>query len=258
MLASATLDSIDRPIVALSDEYAPGFVDPLHAHRRNQLIYATSGVMAVSTNQGSYVVPPGRAVWVPAGTHHEVSCSGSVSLRTLYVEPAVSKDLPTGCCVFQICTLLHALILESMTFEREYDVHGREGRIVRLLLEELSSRRLDVLQVPMPIDRRLLRMCQTMMSDLAVQTDLDELAALAMMGRRTMTRRFRQETGISIATWRQQIRLAAAVARLANGSSVTSVCYEVGYDSLSAFTTVFHKAFGVPPGLYAARLRRTA
>lgn len=258
MLESATLDSIDRPVIALADEYASGFIDPLHAHRRNQLIYAISGVMAVMTSQGSYVIPPGRAVWVPAGTHHEVSCSGPVSLRTLYVEPAASESLPTGCCVLQICTLLHALILESMSFDREYDVHGREGRIVRLLLEELASRRLDVLQVPMPIDQRLLRICQAMISDLADQADLNELAELAAMSRRTMTRRFRQETGISIATWRQQIRLAAAIARLAGGSSVTSVCYEVGYDSLSAFTTVFHKAFGVPPGLYAAELRRKA
>src|ERR1700735_4214430 len=89
------IDRIPRPVIALTDEYPAGLVDPPHAHRRAQLLFATTGVMSVVTNSGSYVIPPQRAVWLPAGTEHEVSCRGRVSLRTLYFESNICEKLPS-------------------------------------------------------------------------------------------------------------------------------------------------------------------
>src|SRR3546814_6716390 len=75
----------DRPVMALQDEYPAGFIDPMHSHDHIQILYASAGVMSVRTPEMSFVIPPQRAVWLPAGTRHEVACRGPVSLRTLYL-----------------------------------------------------------------------------------------------------------------------------------------------------------------------------
>src|SRR5437879_12663189 len=96
MKHSADLLGIARPIIALDDEYAPGFVDPMHFHDRTQILYASSGVMSVRTDKSTSVVPPQRAVWIPSGMMHEVSCRCAVSLRTLHTDAQLGRDRP--CC----------------------------------------------------------------------------------------------------------------------------------------------------------------
>lgn len=243
---------VERPVVALDDEYPASFVDALHCHDRTQILYASSGVMAVRTPETSFVVPPQRAVWIPAGVMHEVSCRGPVSLRTLYLDPRLGTA-PGECRVFEVSDFLKALILEVVTFPPLYDVEGREGRIVALLLEEIERMPNAPYQVTMPTDHRLLRVCQAILADPADTRDLDDWASLAGMGRRTFTRAFRDQTGMGVALWRQQVRLMEALSRLASGESITMVAFEVGYESPSAFTAMFHRSFGLPPSQYAVR-----
>jgi len=246
------IDRIPRPVIALTDEYPAGFVDPRHAHRRAQLLFATAGVMTVVTNNGSYVIPPQRALWLPAGTEHEVSCRGQVSLRTLYLEPTICDKLPARSLVIEISDLLRALILEVTKFQAEYDEEGREGRVVQLILDEIQMMPQAPFHATMPRDERLARVCRAILADPARGGNLDEWARVAGMGRRTLTRTFRADTGMSFAAWRQQARLLEALSLLAIGRSVTTVAYDVGYDSPSAFTASFHKTFGSTPSQYFA------
>lgn len=239
-----------RAIVALSDEYDPDFVDPRHHHRRAQLLYASAGVMSVVTDDGSFVVPPQRAVWIPGGAEHEVSCRGPVSLRTLYIEPGAAGALPDRCRVFEVTPFLRALILEAMALPRLYDEAGRDGRVMDLVLEEIRTQQIAPLHAPMPRDERLARVCRALLADPAHPGDLDHWAEMANMGRRTFTRMFRDQTEMSFAAWRQHVRLLEALSRLAIGQPVTTVAYDVGYDSPSAFTAMFRRTFGVSPRRY--------
>jgi AraC-like DNA-binding protein len=250
MKRSCDLPLTIRPVVAIEDVYPAGFIDPYHTHHRSQLSYATSGVMAVMTEQTSFVLPPHRAVWLPAGTMHQVTCSGPVNINTLYIDPDL-PDQPQVCRVFEVSGLVRALIHEILTFDHAYDVDGREGRIVRMLLDEIKRMPTIPLQAPMPQDRRLRRVCDMLMADPADQRSLDAWTRVAGMGRRTFTRAFKAETGMSLATWRQQVRLMAALSLLSSGRPITTVAYDVGYDSPSSFTAMFHRALGVPPSLYA-------
>jgi len=252
MKRSADYPLEQRPVVALQDEYPAGFVDPFHSHQRTQLLYASAGVMSVVTGSTSFVLPPQRALWLPAGTPHEVSCRGPVSLRTLYIDPA-NDSQPGQCRVIEVSDFLRALILEVMQFGTDYDLAGREGRIVRLLLDEIERMPNAPYQARMPTDDRLVRVCRAIIAEPADGRDLDELARLAGMSRRTFTRLFKQETGMGVAVWRQQVRLMEALSLLASGRSVTMVAYDVGYDSPSAFTAMFHRTFGVPPSQYQVR-----
>lgn len=234
----------------MADEYSAGFIDPQHQHSRAQLLYASAGVMSISTAEGSFVVPPQRALWIPSGVEHEVSCREPVSLRTLYFDPSGTADLPSRCRVLEISELMRALILEAMMLPPEYDMGGREGLVMRLIQLEINRMPVAPLHVPMPKDPRLARVCRAIVADPASEGDLDHWAKMAGMGRRTLTRQFKQETGVGLATWRQHVRLLEALSRLATGQPVTTVAFDVGYESPSAFTAMFQRTFGVPPSRY--------
>ena len=244
-LRSCDLQDVPRPVVALADEYPANFVDPRHRHARAQLLYAASGVMSVVTDHASFVVPPQRAIWMPAGVDHEVTCRSAVSIRTLYVDAA--EDARRECRVIEVSELLRALILETMALPREYDAAGRDGRIVQLLLDSIAAPSAANLCAPMPRDARLLKVCQALIADPTRADSLDDWAARAFMSRRTFTRLFREQTGMSLAEWRQHVRLLEALARLACGQPVTTTAFDVGYESPSAFTAAVQRAFGVPP-----------
>ncbi len=239
------------------DQYPAGFVDPSHSHARTQLAFALEGTMTVTTDHSAFVLPVRRAIWIPAGVVHEVTCRGAVQLNVLYIDPALSDpahalgDATRACRVFDVSPLVQALIGEVLTFDHAYNVDGREGRIVQLLLEEILRMPEVPLSAPMPRDRRLRRVCDLIIAEPAHHGDLDDLARIAGMGRRTLTRSFRAETGMALAMWRQQVRLMAALSMLGEGKSVTAIAYDVGYESPSSFTAMFHRVLGVPPSHYA-------
>jgi AraC-like DNA-binding protein len=241
---------VARPVAALADEYPANHVDARHSHTRAQLLYAAIGVMVVDTDDASFVVPPERAVWVPAGMPHEVLCRSAVSVRTLYIDTRARPDLPAKCKVFEVSTLLRELIIEATRIPIEYDEAGRDGRVMALLLDEITATPAAPLNIPMPQNDQLVKVCRAILADPAQQDTIDEWAARASMGRRTFTRLFRKETGMTFAAWRQHVRLMEALSRLAIGQRVTQVAFDVGYNSSSAFTAMFHRTFGTAPAQY--------
>lgn len=248
----ADYQTVDRPVAVLVDDYPPGFFDPAHSHVRAQLVYATSGVVILNTSDTSYVTPPHRAIWVPAGVTHEVRCRGRVQIRTLYIAHDVVPDLPSACKVLVVSNLLRELILEACKLPVEYQLGGRDERLMSLVLDEIVRAPRVPLSVPMPTNQRLTRVCKAILIDSSPHKTLDEWAKAAAMGRRTFTRLFRRETGMSFATWRQNARLIDALSRLVEGHSITETALDVGYNSPSAFTAMFHRAFGVSPTDYLA------
>ena len=108
-----------RDVVVTGNDYPPHYVLPRHAHKRGQLLYAATGVVTVITDEGSWVVPPRRALWIPAGVAHEVRMSGTVSTRSAYVRDEASTPLSAHCRVIGVSLLLHALLLEAVDLPAE-------------------------------------------------------------------------------------------------------------------------------------------
>ncbi len=130
---------VPRPVAALADEYPADFVDPWHHHKRAQLLYGSVGVMSVTTEEVSVVVPPYRALWVPAMVEHEVRCRSHVSVRTLYVDPGARPNLPASCRVLEVSTLFRELLIEATAIPVEYDQSGRDGRVMELRRDHFDS-----------------------------------------------------------------------------------------------------------------------
>ena len=111
------------------------------------------------------------------------------------------------------------------------------------------------LNAPLPSEPRLAQACRTLLEQPSLEVGIDDMTRQVGMSRRTFTRLFRQQTGISFVEWRQQACLLAAVVRLGHGEAVTRVASDLGYSSPSAFSSVFRKVLGEAPSRYFARAR---
>jgi AraC-like DNA-binding protein/mannose-6-phosphate isomerase-like protein (cupin superfamily) len=240
-------------VAAMAKDFAAGHDTGEHAHERAQLVYAVSGVMRVTTRNGTWVVPTHRAVWVPPGEPHSIRMSGAVAMRTLYIAKDATRGLPTRCSVIEVAPLLRELILAATDHPpNRPDPTGRADLIGDLVLAELKSVPVVPLHAPLPRDPRLLAICTALIDDPARDEVLEVWADSVGASARTLARLFRAETGMSFGTWRQQVRLIEALARLAEGQSVTLVAHDLGYDSPSAFTAMFRRTLGATPSRYFA------
>lgn len=230
--------------------YAASHV-PEHAHDWHQLIYASEGVMWVLTPGKEWVVPPNRAVWVPAGVKHRIELSASVLIQTLYINPAVSVPLPTACCAVNISPLLRELILHTITVGYLKESHPVHARLIPFLLDQLCELQSAALFLPMPQDERALRVVHWLRRHPEDRASTKQLARHAATGVRTLERLFQLETGMSLGKWRMQFRLLQAVRLLGSRqASITEVAMAVGYDSPSAFIVAFKRFFGTTPSQY--------
>ena len=80
---------------------------------------------------------------------------------------------------------------------------------------------------------------------------LEELGRLVGCSPFYLSRQFSEETGMTIQQFIQQMRMERAAELLRTGKcNVTEAALEVGYNSLSHFSTIFRETFGCCPGLY--------
>ncbi len=244
---------VPRPLAAMAKEFADGLHIGRHCHARAQLIFAIAGVMTISNDQSRFVVPPQRALWMPAGMQHSMTMSGVVSMRTLYVQAKGARGLPQDCRVLAVSPLLRELIVRATVLPVLYDENSAEGRIMQMILDEIATLQTLPLDLPMPQDKRVLKLCRALIDDPADDRTLEQFAEALGASARTFARLFRSETGMSFGAWRQQLRLMEALRRMAAGAPVTTVALDLGYASPSAFAAMFRKTLGVPPSRYFAQ-----
>ena len=237
-------------ITTLMHDYPAGHVIPLHFHDRDQLVYASQGVMTVLTAAGIWVVPKLRAVWIPASVPHSISMSGKVAMRTLYLRPRLARTLPRECCVVNVSPLLRELILHACGFQRLRKKVARQSHLIDAIVDQLEAIRTVPLQLPHLSDPRAGRVAATLLSDPSSARTLAQLCKQAGASKRTVERLFLEEAGMTFGKWRQQLRLMQAVRLLASGAPVTQVALEAGYSTPSAFISMFRKLLGTTPSLY--------
>jgi AraC-like DNA-binding protein len=206
--------------------------------------------MTVRTGEGTWVVPTQRAVWIPARIPHGINMSGSVSMRTLYLNPRMARGLPRNCCVVNVSPLLKELILHACSFP----ALGRKVRIqahlIDVIVDQLQAVQAIPLQLPNPLDPRALRVAEALLLHPSDQRPLKEICRTAGASKRTIERLFQRETRMTFGKWRQQFRLMQAMRFLAEGKKVTHAAFEAGYSTPSAFISMFKRVLGTTPSRY--------
>ncbi|MCW8884567.1 MAG: helix-turn-helix transcriptional regulator [Motiliproteus sp.] len=243
-------EEVPRDLVVRHVVHLSGHRVPAHSHGWAQLLYAYEGVMRVITENGQWVIPSQRAVWIPPLVVHEIECIGTIRLRNVYFRPQVIGDLPEQCCVVQVSPLLRELIAEVSNYPLLYDQQGSEGRMVNVLLDKIRVLPVSPLHLPIPSDKRLKRITDRLLADPADNRSLQQWAMTVGASERTLARLFQQHLQISFGQWRQQLRLLEAMAKIAQGQSIREVASDLGYDSQSAFIAMFKRTLGKTPKQY--------
>jgi AraC-like DNA-binding protein len=250
---AAALEHRPEPIVAVGNFYPAGHIHPRHRHRRDQLLYASTGVMVVGTDQGAWVVPPQQAIWIPASVDHEIRMIGDVATRSTYLKDGVIRKAPGRCQVLGVSPLLSRLLMEAVDLPVAWQSCARASHIMQLILLELASSVELPLCVPIPLHARLASKCRRFLAKPNTQDTVDDWSDALHMSRRAFTRLFREETGMSLSAWRQQAIVVVALSRLLSGESVTAVAMDYGYSNAGAFSSMFRRITGTTPTDYLAR-----
>ncbi|MDK4739995.1 helix-turn-helix transcriptional regulator [Rhizobium sp. CNPSo 3464] len=244
------MEGSNAGVLVHSSEPPQGYTVPWHHHRRTQLLCVFAGVVLILTTRGRWMVPPGHALLIPVGLEHSVEMLSDVSLKSVYVMPRDPIPPDEAPRVVEVTDLARSLLLEAIRL-REAPVGNRKAELVlSLLIEEISTLEERPLGLPFPSDRRLAALCREYLANPTPNARLDDWAEKLAMSRRTFTRQFRKETGISFITWRQQASVFACLPQLAEGQPVTNVALEAGYESVAAFTTMFRRMLGTSPRTY--------
>ncbi len=239
-----------------------------HRHPWAQVAYSSAGVLRVSAEQHTYIVPPSRAVWIPPGVEHVVTVVEDAELRTLYLHiprgqsgPAPLAGAPHdgAAAAWQRCRVLEVSPLLRVLVEQiggppsgGAPPNERERLLAALVQDELHRARPVPLGVGLPADKRLRALCEAVLDDPARHATLPGWAREAGASVRTVARLFRQELGTTFAQWRQQVLLAKALSMAARKRPMAHIAAELGYASASAFSAMVTRSVGVPPSRFFA------
>lgn len=224
-----------------------------HKHSRGQLAFSGEGVITVTTAGGRWVTPPNRAVWIPPLVFHETSAVADVTMHSVFVQDNIAAGLPRAVTAVAVSPLLRELIFHAAEFPEKADRSSTEQRILDVILDQLHLIQTSPLDLPMPQDKRLRKICEGILRDPASRTSLLEWERIVGASKRTITRLFPLETQLTFDAWRKQAVLLEALRRLAEGQAVSQVAIELNYESPSAFIAMFKKSLGATPGKYFPR-----
>ncbi|MES2074547.1 MAG: helix-turn-helix transcriptional regulator [Pseudomonadota bacterium] len=224
---------------------------PPHSHPWGQITYAMEGVVRVTANNSSWIVPPQRAIWIPPNVVHEVTVLQKTRLRPLWVQ-AEQAPFPGGECeVLEVSPLLRELVAALEQLDLGV-AHAREPLLTALILDEVGRSATRPIRVPLPTDKRLKGLCAALIAQPGSPLTLEQWAAQAGASTRTLARLFERDLGMSFVQWRQQVRLAHAAPLIARGMPLAQVAEQLGYASQSAFSAMFKKTFGSTPSAFFA------
>jgi len=229
----------------LAQDYDASFLIEPHRHNSDQIVHAIAGIMRVRTEDGIWVVPPNRALWIPRGVVHAISCVGSVRMRTVYLKGLV-RPRPDTCAVWFVTPLMQQ-VLVRLADNSDSPIRNS---LMCILMHEIKSINVAPLRLPQPRDPRLRTLCETVMEDPGSTRTLAAWACSIGMSERNLIARFQAETGFTFREWRRQARLLRSLEMLCVDVDVTQVAFAVGYASTSAFVEAFRLSFGTTPRRY--------
>lgn len=239
--------SVNQALVVVNFPMPRGSVFDWHTHDEHQVAWAPTGVLLVRTEATAWVLPPTRALWIPAGIRHETLATSSATMQALYVRPYLCPISWTDCTPVAADSLFAALIGYLSCPDLDPAAHARGEAVVVDLLRPVT---MATIEVPMPDEKRAREVAEALRVSPADNRTLAEWGRHVGASDRTLARGFLADTGLPFGRWRTRLRLSAALADLAVGAPVSTVVWTVGYESPSAFVAVFRKETGVTPSLY--------
>ncbi|WP_173911765.1 helix-turn-helix transcriptional regulator [Acinetobacter sp. Marseille-Q1618] len=241
---------LNYPIYAYAQSYADGYFEDFHQHDRIQLLHTLSGVIHVQTEEGIWVIPPSKGIWIPEYKQHSITIYGTVEARGVFVEPLARADFNSQCCVVAISKLLSELINQATIIQDQILPHTRNERLLALILDELRFLEQIPFQLPEAKSVLLKDICAHIKKDLSATHSLEQIAKQYFVSKKTVSRLFQKEMNMNFTVWLRQAKLLKALTELEMKKPILNIALDLGYESSSAFSYMFKREMGLTPSEY--------
>ena len=217
----------------------------VHTHDQGQLTYIERGVLSLEAEGDIWAIPPGRLHWIPAGVQHASRSHGEVRFWLTLVSDDFARRLPRRITVLEASSLLVSALdrLRSLRPDDAFAVP-----LLDIVAHEVNADTGDAPAMRLPSAPRLRDWALGFLAAPSVKTGIDAAAEAVGLSRRSFTRHFEREVGMTFAAWKRSVIVHRATVRLAEGAGVGEVALDAGYESVSAFIAMFRSVCGHPPG----------
>ncbi len=243
-------DQVDCPvsIVDLQAEKKPTEY-PIHKHDKGQLVMPIKGAITCSVSDAIWLVPTQCAVWIPAGLPHSNYPSANARYCFLFIQDN-QYEMPSTCCTLAISPMVREIILYLSTLPLNKGQDRPTQKLIEVLLYQLTQMPKEFLHFPIPTEPRLKRVAEELITSPSSQRTAEQWAQKHAMSVRTFARLLKKETAMTFRHWRRQLHIIIALQKLSTGTNVQTVSEELGYESVSAFISMFKSVLGKTPKQY--------
>ncbi|XKM13598.1 helix-turn-helix transcriptional regulator [Orbaceae bacterium ac157xtp] len=219
-----------------------------HCHSWGQIICVKSGVFVLDVAGQRFLAPSGFALWIPPQINH--SCHNNEPTRFRSININQFQSMPQQAGLVSLSAISHAII--DSFFDRKVHVPStpQDLRLCQVLIDQLLVEPWQHAYLPTSHDKFLAPILAALEQNPADNSTLTQWANKVYTTERTLARRCQIELGMSFGQWRQRLRFLHSVSLLEQGMSVQSIAFDVGYNSVSAFITMFKQIAGVTPEQY--------
>lgn len=218
-----------------------------HRHPVPQLAWAAAGVLSVVAGTTTWVLPPTRALWIPAGVPHVTRASTTADMHGVYLPDDRCPDHfvpPASPTVFGIGVLTASLLAHLADSAL---TGAPRTRAEAVLFDQLSPSPTGAVELPWPSDSRARAIADALATDPADERDIAAWGRTVGAAGRTVARLFVRDTGLGFGRWRTRLRMQRACELLAAGEPVGRVAARVGYLTTSAFVAACRRELGATP-----------
>jgi len=249
---------IENRVNAFSHRLVMDAVDLSLALNRHLLVYAMEGVFQIETETGSWRLPPSRAGWVPIGQVVETKTIKPVRCISIFFrEDFITTDM-NECIVFNAPTLIQELFKYTLRWNEDEPENDAMSDRFFLTLFDLCQEQMQIgslYSLPKAKSEDLKYILGYTLEHLSDDIQLEQLAELISISKRTLTRRLNSEIHMTWGQYLGQARMMYAMDYLSQGMTVTETSFAVGFSNMSAFTTAFHRYAGMPPTHFQSQFR---
>ncbi|MDN5924626.1 MAG: helix-turn-helix transcriptional regulator [Xanthomonadales bacterium] len=248
------IDSLDGPpLIAYIVKHKPVTGETgWHTHQRGQFMHVESGMVCVRTRYGVWAITAQRIGWMPPEVEHTVRIVEPITGWGVWVAPQATRGLPPKPAMLQGSPLMRELVYRAAAWTNSNQLDTEQQRLLDVLMDEMRHAQVpdNPITLVMPDDRRVLRVAERLLTQPGDTRTREQWAIWAGLSTRSLTRLFREQTGMSFVQWRQQARLSHALEQLGQGAGVAQIADSLGYASASAFVAMFRRCLGQSPGRY--------
>lgn len=243
-------ERLPEPIYYLERSMPSDTIYPAHRHPWGEFVYSFSGVLELVAEGSLFRVPSNYALWLPPDTeHHGLNRHESLHC-SFYIDPALAQQLPPQACSLIMTPLIREMLQHLKASPPVAPYNPGEQRFNAVIFDLLTQASSAGSYLPHSTDPLLTRLLNYFEQNPGCQQTLKQLAMDLGSTERTLARKAQRDLGISIAEWRQRLRVVRAMPKLESGEKVETIALELGYSTSSAFISMFKKLMGMTPDEY--------